>query len=42
MANIETIKTRYGIVGHNQRLNSAIEIAIQVAPTEVTNAEQPG
>lgn len=36
MANIETIKTRYGIVGHNQRLNSAIEIAIQVAPTEVT------
>lgn len=36
MANIDTIKTRYGIVGHNPKLNSAIEIAIQVAPTEVT------
>ena len=34
--NIETIKTRYGVVGHNPRLNSALEVAVQVAPTEVS------
>lgn len=34
--NIETIKTRYGIVGHHHRLNTALEIAIQVAPTDVS------
>lgn len=34
--NIENIKTRYGIVGHNARLNAALEIAIQVAPTDVS------
>lgn len=33
---IDTVKTRYGIVGHNPRLISAIEVAIQVAPTDVT------
>ncbi len=33
---IETIKTRYGIVGHNPALNTALEIAIQVAPTDVS------
>mgnify|MGYP003687973123 CR=1 FL=1 len=36
MANINTVKARFGIIGHNSRLNSAIEIAIQVAPTDVT------
>jgi len=34
--NIETLKTRYGIVGHHPRLNTALEIAIQVAPTDVS------
>lgn len=34
--NIETIKTRYGIVGHNPRLNTALEIATRVAPTDVS------
>lgn len=34
--NIETIKTRYGIVGHNPTLNTALEIAIRVAPTDVS------
>ncbi|MCL4103879.1 UNVERIFIED_CONTAM: hypothetical protein GTU68_029196 [Idotea baltica] len=34
--NIETLKTRYGIVGHHHRLNTALEIAIQVAPTDVS------
>lgn len=36
MANINTVKARFGIVGHNSRLNAAIEIAIQVAPTDVS------
>lgn len=35
-ANLETVKNRFGIIGHSAKLNSAIEIAIQVAPTEVT------
>lgn len=34
--NIETIKTRYGVVGHNPRLNTALEIATRVAPTDVS------
>jgi transcriptional regulator with PAS, ATPase and Fis domain len=33
---IDTVKTRFGIIGHNPRLLSAVEIAIQVAPTEVS------
>lgn len=33
---IDTIKVRYGIVGFNPKLISALEIAVQVAPTEVT------
>lgn len=33
---IQTIKTRFGIVGHSPRLINAIEIARQVAPTEVS------
>ena len=35
-ANLDTVKNRFGIIGHSPKLNSAIEIAIQVAPTEVT------
>ena len=34
--NIETIKARYGIVGFDPKLITALEIANQVAPTEVT------
>jgi transcriptional regulator with PAS, ATPase and Fis domain len=33
---IDTVKTRFGIVGFNPKLKSAIEIAIQVAPTDVS------
>jgi transcriptional regulator with PAS, ATPase and Fis domain len=33
---LENIKFRFGIVGHAPKLNTAIEIAVQVAPTEVT------
>jgi transcriptional regulator with PAS, ATPase and Fis domain len=35
-AGLENIKARFGIVGHSPKLNTAIEVAIQVAPTEVT------
>ncbi|MEM7039621.1 MAG: sigma-54 dependent transcriptional regulator, partial [Bacteroidota bacterium] len=34
-ANINSVKTRFGIVGFAPRLTQAIEIAIQVAPTDV-------
>ena len=34
--NIANVKTRFGIIGHNARLVSAVDIAIQVAPTEVS------
>ena len=33
---LDNLKTRFGIVGHSVRLNQAIEIAVQVAPTEVS------
>lgn len=33
---IQSIKTRFGIVGHAPKLTTAIEIARQVAPTEVS------
>jgi transcriptional regulator with PAS, ATPase and Fis domain len=33
---IDSVKTRFGIVGHNPRVKAAIEIAIQVAPTDVS------
>ncbi len=35
-SNIDSIKARFGIVGHNSRLKTALEIAIQVAPTDVS------
>ena len=34
--NIQQIKQRYGIVGNDPGLNSAVEMAIQVAPTDVS------
>jgi len=34
--NRQTIKQRFNIIGDNPLLNTAIDIAIQVAPTDVT------
>ncbi len=34
--NVQQIKRRYGIVGNDPALNSAVEIAMQVAPTDVS------
>jgi transcriptional regulator with PAS, ATPase and Fis domain len=36
MNNVENIKQRFGIIGNSDLLNQAVEIAIQVAPTEVS------
>ncbi|MEO0472362.1 MAG: sigma-54 dependent transcriptional regulator [Bacteroidota bacterium] len=33
---IQQIKQRYGIIGNSREINTAVEIAMQVAPTEVT------
>lgn len=33
---IQQIKQRYGIIGNSRELNMAVEIAMQVAPTDVT------
>ncbi|MEL7535153.1 MAG: sigma 54-interacting transcriptional regulator [Bacteroidota bacterium] len=33
---IQQIKQRYGIIGNCREINMAVEIAMQVAPTEVT------
>lgn len=34
--NRDSIKQRFGIIGNNDLLNQAVDIAVQVAPTEVT------
>lgn len=33
---VQQIKQRFGIIGNSHALNSAVEVAMQVAPTEVT------
>lgn len=33
---IEQIKQRFGIIGHSEQLNRAIDIAVQVAPTDLS------
>ncbi len=33
---IQQIKQRYGIIGNSREINTAVEIAMQVAPTDVT------
>ena len=33
---VQQIKQRYGIIGNSREINNAVEIAMQVAPTEVT------
>ena len=35
-AEIQSIKQRFGIIGHSPKLNHAIEVAAQVAPTDMT------
>lgn len=34
--NVQTIKQRFGIIGNHPMLNRAIDVAIQVAPTDLT------
>jgi len=36
MENIQAIKQRFGIIGNDQKLNRAIEKALQVAPTDIS------
>jgi transcriptional regulator with PAS, ATPase and Fis domain len=36
MADLQKIKQRFGIIGHNPLLDRAIDIALQVAPTELS------
>lgn len=36
MADIQTIKQRFGIIGNYDKLNRAIDIAVQVAPTDLS------
>jgi len=36
MPTIQQVKQRFGIIGNSQAINEAIEVAIQVAPTDVT------
>jgi transcriptional regulator with PAS, ATPase and Fis domain len=36
MSDIQQVKQRFGIIGNNPRLNRAIEVALQVAPTELS------
>lgn len=33
---LQTVKQRFGIIGHSDRLNHAIKVAVQVAETDVT------
>ncbi len=34
--NLQQIKQRFGIIGNNEQLNRAIEVAVQVAPTDLS------
>ena len=36
MENLQAIKQRFGIIGNNDKLNRALEKAIQVAPTDIS------
>lgn len=36
MENVQAIKQRFGILGNDQKLNRAVEKAIQVAPTDIS------
>ena len=34
--NLQTVKNRFGIIGNSDVLNRALDVAIQVAPTDIT------
>lgn len=34
--NLQTVKNRFGIIGNSEGLNRALDVAIQVAPTDIT------
>ena len=34
--NLQTVKNRFGIIGNNDALNRALDVAVQVAPTDIT------
>ena len=34
--NLQTIKNRFGIIGNSNALNRALDVAVQVAPTDIT------
>ena len=36
MENLQAIKQRFGIIGNSPKLNHAIQVAAQVAPTEMS------
>lgn len=36
MVNIQQIKQRFGIIGNSEALNRAIDVAVQVAPTDLS------
>ena len=36
MKDLQNIKQRFGIIGNNEALNRAIDIAVQVAPTDLS------
>ena len=34
--NLQTVKNRFGIIGNTEALNRALDVAVQVAPTDIT------
>ncbi|MEO0404067.1 MAG: sigma 54-interacting transcriptional regulator, partial [Bacteroidota bacterium] len=36
MAAVQSVKQRFGIIGNSAALNRALEVAMQVAPTEIS------
>ena len=34
--NLQTVKNRFGIIGNAPALNRALDVAVQVAPTDIT------
>ena len=34
--NLQTVKNRFGIIGNSEQLNRALDVAVQVAPTDIT------
>ena len=34
--NLQTVKNRFGIIGNSDVLNRALDVAVQVAPTDIT------